>query len=419
MSKAKTKSADNVYVGLDVGTTVVRVVVVRKNSSGGVDTIGVGTADSTGLRKGAVVNINATIKDIQSAVLEAERMSGVSIKVACAGIAGSHIKSFNSHGLISVKSGEVTRGDVVRVKESAETVNIPVGFEVLHSLPQQFILDGQGEIKDPVGMNGVRLEVDMHIVAGAVSNVASMMRSCTGAGISIEKLYLEQLAASEAVLLEDEKEIGIGLIDVGGGTTELAVFNRGAVYHTATLQSGGANFTRDLQIGLTTSELEAERVKVEHGCVWMDMVGADAVIDVASVGGRPPRKLAKQVLTQILYSRAEEVFTLILGELQKSGLVDVVKNAGLVITGGVANMEGIVELATSILGVPVRVGRPYNVGGLSDMVSDPAYATAVGLALMHAKKGSSANVIAKAGGNNDNMISSIFNNLRELVGEFF
>lgn len=413
---ANPRAGDNIYVGLDIGTTKVRAVVARKNDDGGVDILGVGSAASTGIRKGVVVNIDATVKSIASAITDAERMSGVEIKSVCTGIAGGHIKSFNSRGVIAVKGGEVTKNDVNRVIESAAAVNIPMGYEVLHVLPQQFILDGQNEIKDPVGMSGVRLEAEVHIVTGAVSSAANITKSCMRAGLTVEDIYLEQLASSEAVLADDEREIGVCLIDGGGGTTDMAVFNRGAVYHTAVLQIGGNNFTKDLTVGLSTPESEAESLKVSHGCVWMDRVSPEEILEVASVGGRAPRKVARPVMTQILQSRADEILTMLLGELQKKELIEMI-SAGIVITGGFGKFDGVEELASAVMGTHVRVGIPQNIGGLSDLVQDPIYATAVGLALLSAKNGRSANVISKGG--EEKLSGNVFKRMKEWFGEFF
>lgn len=320
------------------------------------------------------------------------------------------------HGVIAVKGGEVTKNDVNRVIESAAAVNIPMGYEVLHVLPQQFILDGQNEIKDPVGMSGVRLEAEVHIVTGAVSSAANITKSCMRAGLTVEDIYLEQLASSEAVLADDEREIGVCLIDGGGGTTDMAVFNRGAVYHTAVLQIGGNNFTKDLTVGLSTPESEAESLKVSHGCVWMDRVSPEEILEVASVGGRAPRKVARPVMTQILQSRADEILTMLLGELQKKELIEMI-SAGIVITGGFGKFDGVEELASAVMGTHVRVGIPQNIGGLSDLVQDPIYATAVGLALLSAKNGRSANVISKGG--EEKLSGNVFKRMKEWFGEFF
>ncbi|MBQ3033863.1 MAG: cell division protein FtsA [Deferribacterales bacterium] len=407
---------DNVFVGLDIGTTKICAVVARKNMEDGIDIIGLGSAPSTGIRKGVVVNIDSTVKSIKDAVAAAERMSGVTVKSVFAGIAGGHIESFNSRGVVAVKSGEVTKNDVDRVLESASAINIPMGYEELHVIPQQFILDGQNEIKDPIGMSGVRLEVEVHIVTGAVSSAANITKSCAKAGIHVEDIVLEQLASSEAVLTDDEREIGVCLIDGGGGTTDMAVFNRGSVCHTAVLQIGGNNFTRDLTSALSTSEAEAERIKISNGCVMTDLVSPDETIEVASVGGRPPKIISKSVMTQVLQARAEEICELFLGELQKKKLFDLL-SSGVVMTGGMSNFKGMEELASSVLGLNVRVGKPVNVGGLSDQVNNPIYATAVGLAKLHAKKGHSKNMISS--GSEDGMFKKVGERMKEWMKEFF
>lgn len=407
---------DNIFVGLDIGTTKICTVVARQNVEGFVDIIGLGSAVSTGIRKGVVINIDATVNAIKESVSMAERMSGITIKNVCAGIAGGHIESFNSRGVVAVQNGEVKQSDVDRVLESAAAVNIPMGYEVLHILPQQYILDGQDEIKDPIGMSGVRLEVEVHIVTGAVSSATNITKSCTRAGIAVEDIYLEQLASSEAVLTDEEREIGVCLIDGGGGTTDMAVFNKGAVYHTAVLQIGGNNFTRDLTSGLSTSESEAEKIKIREGCVLMDLVEPNEVISVPSVGGRPPRTISKSVMAQILQMRAEEICDLFLGELHKKHLIDKLA-AGVVLTGGMSNLRGIEELAASVLGVNVRVGRPVNIGGLSDQVNNPIYATAVGLAKLHAKNGHSQNILSS--GSDDGVFKKVSDRMKAWMKEFF
>jgi len=412
---------DNIYVGLDFGTTKICVVVASKNSDGSIDIIGLGKAPSDGIRRGVVVNIDSTVQSIRDAITEAERMSGVQIKAVTAGIAGGHIKSFNQRGTIAVKGGrEITQKDVERVIETAAATNITVGNEILAILPQQFILDGQSEIKDPVGMSGVRLEADVHIITGAVSSAQNIIRSCEKAGIIVNDIVLEQLASSESVLSDDEKEIGVCLIDGGGGTSDMAVFKQGAVFHTAALLIGGRNFTKDLAIGLNTPESEAEKLKVKNGCVWMPLVEEDERIEVPTVGGRPPRLVSKATVTQILQARAEEVFQIFKGELQYKGLLDHL-GAGVVITGGLSNHEGIDMLAAEILGVPVRVGRPHNVGGLSDYVQDPKYATGVGLAICAAKKGKSSGARLSSSGddNDEKQFSNVLGRMKGWFSEFF
>lgn len=410
-------AGDNIFVGLDFGTTKICVVVANKNEDGSLDIIGLGKAPSEGIRRGVVVNIDSTVQSIRDAVEEAERMSGVQIKRGTAGIAGGHIKSFNQRGTIAVKGGrEITSKDVERVIETAAATNIQVGNEILAILPQQFILDGQSEIKDPTGMTGVRLEADVHIITGAVSSAQNIVKSCEKAGITVDDIVLEQLASSESVLSDDEKEIGVCIIDGGGGTSDLAVYKQGAVFHTAALLIGGRNFTKDLAIGLNTPESEAEKLKVQNGCVWMPLVEEDDVIEVPTVGGRPPREVGKPVVTQILQARAEEVFQIFKGELQYKGLMDHL-GAGVVVTGGLANHEGIEHLAAEILNVPVRLGRPEKVGGLADYVTDPKYATAVGLAMIAARKGhQQGNVLS---GSDEKAFGNVLGRMKSWFGEFF
>lgn len=410
-------AADNIFVGLDFGTTKICVVVASKNEDGSLDILGLGKAPSEGIRRGVVVNIDSTVASIKEAVAEAERISGVQIKRATAGIAGGHIKSFNQRGTIAVKGGrEITEKDVERVIETAAATNITVGNEILAILPQQFILDGQSEIKDPVGMTGVRLEADVHIITGAVSSAQNIVKSCEKAGIIIDDIVLEQLASSEAVLSDDEKEIGVCIIDGGGGTSDMAVYKQGAVYHTAALLIGGRNFTKDLAIGLNTPESEAEKLKIKHGCVWMPMVDEDDVIEVPTVGGRPPREVGKAVVTQILQARAEEVFQIFKGELQYKGLMDHL-GAGVVITGGLGNHEGIEHLASEIMNVPVRLGRPDRVGGLADYVTDPKYSTSVGLAMIAARKGHQPG--NKLSGSDEKAFANVLGRMKSWFGEFF
>ncbi len=407
---------NNIYVGLDLGTTKVCIVVARKNADRSIDILGIGSVPSKGVRKGVVVNIEETVACIQKAKEEAERMSGVEIKSVTAGLASGHIKSFNTRGTIAVKSKEVTQQDVDRVIESASAYNMQLGEEILDVIPQQYILDGQTEIKYPVGMSGVRLEVDVHIVTGQVSSATNIVKCCEKAGLVVDDIILEQFASAKAVLNEDEMEIGVCLIDGGGGTCDMAVYKQGAVYHTAILQIGGNHFTKDLSIGLSTPESEAERLKIKHGCVWMPLVSDDEMVNVTTVGGRPPRKISKPVLTQILQARGEEIFQMFKGELQKHKLLELM-GAGIVVTGGLSNFEGIEELATNVFNTPVRVGRPTNIGGLTDLVSDPRYATAVGLAIYATRKGKAEAKLSK--GNEDKVFTSIFQRMKGWLKEFF
>lgn len=410
-------AGDNIFVGLDFGTTKICVVVASRNEDGSLDIIGMGKAPNEGIRRGVVVNIDATVASIRAAVAEAERVSGVQIKRGTAGIAGNHIKSLNQRGTIAVKGDrEITAKDVERVLEVAKAINVPAGNEVLDAIPQQFILDGQSEIKDPIGMTGVRLEADVHIITGSVSSAQNIVKSCEKTGIIVDDIVLEQLASSESVLSDDEKEIGVCIIDGGGGTSDLAVYRQGAVFHTASLQIGGRNFTKDLAIGLNTPESEAEKLKIKHGCVWTPMVEEDDVVEVPTVGGRPPREVGKPVVAQILQARAEEVFQIFKGELQYKGLLDHL-GAGVVLTGGLANHEGIDHLASEILGVPVRLGRPNKVGGLADHVTDPKYATAVGLAMIASRKGQQSG--NKLSGSDEKAFANVMGRMKSWFGEFF
>jgi cell division protein FtsA len=408
---------NDIFVGLDIGSTKICAIVARKNPSGTIDIIGKGEAPSSGLRKGVVVNIDATVESIKRAVQAAERMAGVEIRSVCTGIAGGHIKSFNSRGLVAVKSREVSRKDIERAIESATAIDIPIGCEALHVIPQQFILDGQGEIKNPLGMTGVRLEVDVHIVTGAVSSAQNIIKSCERSNLSVDDIVLEQLASSEAVLLNDEKEIGVCLIDAGGGTTDMAVFKRGSVYYTTVLQIGGNNFTRDLAIGINVTEHIAEKIKREHGSVWLQKNDAVEEVEIPPIGGRQPKRINRQVLSQILQARAEEIFQMFLGELQKKQLLDII-GGGIVLTGGVANMDGIADLAESIFDLPVRIGRSIeNVGGIIDIVDNPAYATGIGLAIYAAKKGHQKNKLSK--GSDEKVFSKVMESMKSWFGEFF
>ncbi|MGE4496526.1 MAG: cell division protein FtsA [Deferribacterales bacterium] len=407
---------NNIYVGLDLGTTKVCIVVARKNADRSIDILGISSVPSKGVRKGVVVNIEETVACIQKAKEEAERMSGVEIKSVTAGLASGHIKSFNTRGTIAVKNKEVTQQDVDRVIESASAYNMQLGEEILDVIPQQYILDGQTEIKYPVGMSGVRLEVDVHIVTGQVSSATNIVKCCEKAGLVVDDIILEQFASAKAVLNEDEMEIGVCLIDGGGGTCDMAVYKQGAVYHTAILQIGGNHFTKDLSIGLSTPESEAERLKIKHGCVWMPMVSDDEMVNVTTVGGRPPRKISKPVLTQILQARGEEIFQMFKGELQKHKLLELM-GAGIVVTGGLSNFEGIEELATNVFNTPVRVGRPTNIGGLTDLVSDPRYATAVGLAIYATRKGKAGAKLSR--GSEEKVFGSIFQRMKGWLKEFF
>lgn len=371
-------------VGLDIGTTKI-CVVVGEISPEGVDVVGIGTSPSTGLRKGVVVNIEQTVQSIKKALEEAELMAGCEIRSVYAGIAGSHIKGFNSHGVIAVKGGEVGPRDIERVIDAAKAVAIPLDREVIHILPQEFIVDDQRGIADPLGMAGVRLEVRVHIVTGAVTSAQNIIRSCHRAGLDVSDIVLESLASSKAVLTGEEREIGVALVDLGGGTTDLAIFANDSIKHTAVLALGGTNLTNDIAFGLRTPMASAEKIKIKYGCALAEMVPKDEVIEVMSVGGREPRRLSRQVLAEICEPRVEEMLALVDQELIRSGMKNQI-GAGVVLTGGTALIEGIQELGEQIFNLPTRIGYPDKVGGLKDVVNSPMYATAVGLLMFGAEK---------------------------------
>lgn len=376
---------NDLIVGLDVGTTKI-CTVVGEASENGVDIIGIGTAPSTGLRRGVVVNIEKTVQCIKKSLEDAELMAGCDIRTVYAGIAGSHIQGFNSHGVIAVKGGEVTQRDVDRVIEAAKAIAIPMDREVLHTLPQEFIVDDQRGIADPLGMAGVRLEVKVHIVTGAVTSAQNIIRSCNRSGLDVSNIVLESLASSQAVLSPEEREIGVALVDIGGGTTDIAIFSKDSIKHTSVLALGGHNLTNDIAYGLRTPMMSAEKIKMDYGCAMADLVTSDEIIEVPSVGGRESRKMSKRVLAEICEPRCEEILALVDQELIKSGFKNMIA-AGVVLTGGTVMIDGMQELAEQIFDLPVRVGKPgEGIGGLTEEVTSPMYATAVGLLLHGAEE---------------------------------
>lgn len=374
---------NNLVVGLDIGTTKI-CAVVGEVSSGGVDIVGIGTHPSVGLRKGVVVNIESTVNSIKKAIEEAELMAGCEITAVFAGIAGGHIKGFNSQGVIAVKSREVTKNDIIRVIDAAKAIAIPLDREVIHVLPQEFIVDDQDGIQDPLGMSGVRLEVRVHIITGAVTSAQNIIRCANKAGLDVCDIVLESIASSETVLTPEEKELGVALIDFGGGTTDLAIFSNNNIKHTSILALGGNNLTNDIAVGLRTPHLAAEKIKKIHGCCLTSMITKDETIEVPSVGGRKPRTLTRQILGEILEPRVEEIFSLVNREILRSNYSDSIAS-GLAITGGSSLMEGIPELAEQIFNLPARRGYPQGFGGIADVVNSPMYATAVGLVLYGAR----------------------------------
>ncbi len=368
---------DNLIVGLDIGTTKI-CAIVGNVTEDGIDIVGIGTSPSNGLRKGVVINIESTVGSIRKAIEEAELMAGCEIKSVYAGIAGGHIRGINSDGVIAIKNREVNQDDVRRVIDAAKAMNIPMDREVIHILPQEFIIDEQDGIREPLGMSGVRLEVKVHIVTGAVTSAQNIVKSCNRAGLDVADIVLEQLASAEAVLSADEKEIGVCLVDIGGGTTDIAIFGEGAIKYTSVISLGGNQLTNDIAVGLRTPMAEAEKIKRNHGCCDASLVGKDEKIEVPSVGGRKPRELSRTVLCEILGPRVEELFELVNREIIKSGLEDSIAS-GVVITGGSSILDGMPELAEQIFNLPVRRGLPQRIGGLTDVVSSPAYSTGVGL----------------------------------------
>lgn len=378
------KTDKRLIVGLDVGTSKVVAIVGEVLADGGVEIVGIGSHPSRGLKRGVVVNIESTVQSIQRAVAEAELMAGCQIHSVYAGIAGGHVRSLNSHGVVAIRDKEVTAGDVERVIDAARAVSIPADQRILHILPQDFVIDGQDGIREPIGMSGVRLEVHVHIVTGAMSAAQNIVRCVERCGLKVDDIILEQLASSYAVLNEDEKELGVCLVDVGGGTTDIAVFTDGAIRHTAVIPIAGDQVTNDIAVALRTPTHHAEEIKIKYACALPQLASADETIEVPSVGDRPPRRLARQTLAEVVEPRYEELFSLIQAEMRRSGFEDAVP-AGIVLTGGSAKMEGAVELAEEVFHAPVRLGVPQYVTGLVDVVRNPIHATGVGLLLFGAQ----------------------------------
>lgn len=375
----------DIIVGLDIGTTNIRVVVGEVTGKD-VQIIGFGSHPSNGIRKGVVVNIEATVASIRKAVEAAERMAGCEINRVYAGIAGDHISGFNSHGLISLKGPEVTQSDVDRVVETARSVQIPADREILHVLTQEFIVDKNFGIQDPVGMAGVRLETKIHIVTGAIASAHNVIKCCNKAGLEVVDVVLESLASGDAVLTPEEKELGTALIDLGGGTSDLAVFSGNNIRHIFILPLGGNNLTNDIAIGLHAPINEAERIKIQHGTSIAEGINPNEVIEIPGMAGRDPKEISRQILGEIIEARAEEIFEMLKHEIYRVGM-DTHIASGIVLTGGGALLHRIRELCEFIFGVQVRIGHPMGIGGLKDVIQVPEYATAVGLVLFGAKQG--------------------------------
>lgn len=406
---------ENMLVGLDIGTTKVCTVIGEVDEDR-IEIVGVGTSPSYGLRKGVVVNIDATIKSVENAIQEAELMAGVEVQSVFTGIAGGHIKGMNSHGVIAISRGrEVTQSDVERVIDAAKAVSIPLDREIIHILPQQFIIDGQDSIKEPIGMSGIRLEVEIHIVTSAVTSAQNIIKCVNRAGFEVDDIVLEPLAVAYAVLTDDEKDLGVVLVDIGGGTTDIAIFIDGSIWHTGVLSIGGENVTKDISVGLRTPIVEAEKIKIEYGCALSSLVKEDENITIPSVGERKARVLPRQILAEIVEPRMEEIFSLINQEIRMTGYENLI-SSGVVLTGGASMLEGTVELAEKVFDMPVRVGSPHGISGLTDVINSPLYSTATGLVIYgmtHKMKGKKAKL---SGGN---IFKNVLSRMKEWFGEFF
>lgn len=374
------KTSRNLIVGLDIGTSKVAAIVGELNGDNQIEVIGIGSAPSRGLKKGVVVNLESTVLSIQRAVEEAELMAGCTISSVYVGIAGSHIKSLNSHGIVAIKDKEVTQHDIDRVIDSARAVAIPADQKIIHILPQEFAIDMQDGIKEPVGMSGIRLEARVHMVTGSVSAAQNIIKCIRRCGLEVDDIVLEQLASCMSVLTDDEKDLGVCLIDIGGGTTDIAVYADGAIKHTAVIPIAGDQVTNDIAVALRTPIPNAEDIKRKYACALTSMANMEESIEVASIGERPPRRISSQNLAEIIGPRYEELLLLVQAELRRSGYEDAIA-AGMVLTGGSSKVKGLVELAEEIFHSPVRIGAPEHVVGLTDVIRNPIYSTGVGLLL--------------------------------------
>ena len=401
MSKAK--ETKNLIVGLDIGTSKIAAIVAEIKADGSFEIIGMGGHPSKGLRKGVVVNIEATVNAIQRALEEAELMADCKITEVYTGIAGSHIKSINSRGMVAIKDREVTQQDVERVIETAKAIPIPTDQQVLHILNQEFIVDGQGDVREPLGMSGVRLEVNVHIVTGAVSAAQNIIKCVRRCGLEVNDLILQPLASATAVVSEDEKDLGVCLVDIGGGTTDIAIFTQGAIRHTGVIPIAGDQITNDIAMALRTPTKDAEDIKRRYGCALKQLADSQQMVEVPGIGERSARQLSRQTLAEVIEPRIEELYSLVQAELRRSGYEELL-SSGIVLTGGSSSMQGMVELGEEIFHMPVRIGQPQYHGGLAEVVRNPRYATAVGLLLLgvqqqrqhnlaHAQLGSLAGLI--------------------------
>jgi cell division protein FtsA len=372
-------------VGLDIGTSKVVAIVGEAGADGELKVVGLGSHPSRGLKKGMVVDIESTVQSIQRAVEEAERMAGCQVHSVYAGIAGSHIRSLNSHGIVAIRDREVFQHDLERVIDAARAVAIPADQKILHILPQEYVIDSQDGIKEPLGMSGVRLEAKVHLVTCAVNaaqNIEKCIRRC---GLDVDDIILEQLASSYSVLTDDERELGVCIVDIGGGTTDIAIFTEGAIRHTGVIPIAGDQVTNDIAMALRTPTQYAEEIKIKYACALAQLAGADQTIRVPGVGERSSRELSRQALAEVVEPRYDELFTLVQAEIRRSGFEESL-GAGIVLTGGTSRMDGAVELAEEIFHMPVRLGVPAGVQGMLDIVRNPIYATAVGLLLFGQKQ---------------------------------
>jgi len=381
----KAAASDNMIVGLDIGTSKVAAIVGEIVDDGSLNIIGIGSHRSRGLKKGTVVNIESTVESIQHAIAEAEMMAGCQIHSVYAGIAGSHIRSMNSHGIVAIRDGEVERADIERVIDAAQAVAIPADQKVLHILPQEYLIDAQEGVKEPLGMSGVRLEAKVHLVTCAINAVQNIEKCIKRCNLAVDEIILEQLASAYSVLTEDEKELGVCLVDIGGGTSDIAIFTEGSIRHTGVIPIAGDQVTNDIAMALRTPTDDADEIKVKYACALTQLANGADSIKVPSVGDRPPRELSRQALAEVVEPRYVELFTLVQQELQRSGFQDMLA-AGIVLTGGTSKMEGVVDLAEEIFHAPVRIGAPHNVAGLADIVRNPIYSTGVGLLLYGLKQ---------------------------------
>ena len=397
---------NRIIVGLDIGTSKVVAIVGEINPEGRLEIIGLGSHGSKGLKKGVVVNIESTVQSIQRAIEEAELMAGCQIQSVYAGIAGSHIRSMGSHGIVAIRDREVFQPDIDRVIDAAQAVAIPADQKILHILPQEFIIDTQEGVKEPLGMSGVRLEAKVHLVTCAVNAAQNIEKCIKQCGLGVDDIILEQLASSYSVLTEDEKDLGVCMVDIGGGTSDIAIYTEGAIKHTAVIPIAGDQVTNDIAMALRTPTQNAEEIKIKYACALGSLAGENETIKVPSVGEREDRSLSRQALGEVVEPRYEELFTLIQAELRRSGFEDLIP-AGIVLTGGASKMEGVVELAEEIFHMPVSIGKPKNVSGLADIVRNPIYATAVGLLQYGAAQGDRAGRPTVADGAGDSMWSKV------------